>query len=76
MAETILIMTTLEKEEIKEVIREIIREDKTFFRSLLRELVEEPVQDQTGPEPDRAEKIDAIIRRDFERYKAVFKALA
>lgn len=69
-------MTTLEKEEMKEMIREIIREDKTFFRSLLHELVDESVKGQTGPEPDRAEKVDAIIRRDFERYKAVFKALA
>ncbi|MBC8153384.1 MAG: hypothetical protein H7Z72_10770 [Bacteroidetes bacterium] len=69
-------MTALEKEEMKELIRKIIREDKTFFRSLLHELVDEPVEGQTGREPDRAEKIDAIIRRDFERYKAVFKALA
>lgn len=71
-------MTTLEKEELKAVIREIIREDKVFLKDILRELVEEPIQEQPKDETssDRAEKVDAIIRRDFERYKHVFKALA
>ncbi len=81
-------MNTLERAEIKEVIREIMREDKVFFKTILREIAEEPVQDvkpvETGPDrtnpdganPGRAEKIDEIIHRDFERYHNVFKALA
>jgi endonuclease III len=76
--QTIVAMTALEKNELKEAIREIIREDKHFIKDILRELIEEPTQEQpqTTRLLDRAEKVDAIIRRDFERYKHVFKALA
>ncbi len=73
-------MSTLEKKEIKEAIREIMQEDKVFFKTLLREIIEEPAQEaksaETEPVPGRAERIDATIYRDFERYKNVFKALA
>ncbi len=65
-------MTTQEKEEVKQVLREVIREGKTFFKEILREILDESV----AIEPDRQAKVDAIIRRDFERYKNVFKALA
>ena len=71
-------MTTLEKNEIKQVIREVVREDKTFFKELLQELLTETIHQEksTEQEPNRAERFDAIIKRDFERYKNVFKALA
>lgn len=71
-------MTTLEKEEIKSVIREVVREDKTFFKELLKELLAETLTHESVPEPElsRAERFDAIIKKDFERYKNVFKALA
>lgn len=71
-------MTTLEKDEIKQVIREVVREDKSFFKELLQEVLAETVEQEKTTEHDqsRAERIDAIIRKDFERYKNVFKALA
>lgn len=74
----IVTLTALEKEELKEAIREIIREDKHFIKDILRELIEEPAQEQPQirTSSDRAEKVNAIIRRDFEPYKHVFKALA
>lgn len=71
-------MTMLEKNEIKAAIREIMQEDKMFFKDLLQEIIGEPTQGQepTNAEASRAERVDAIIRKDFERYKNVFKALA
>lgn len=71
-------MTTLEKNDLKEAIREIVKEDKIFFRELLQELLAETIHQKKLPEQEenRAERFDAIIKRDFERYKNVFKALA
>lgn len=65
-------MITLGKEDIKQALREVIQEDRVFVKTILKELPEEAV----AIEPDRQAKVDAIIRRDFERYKKVFKALA
>ncbi|MBD2757613.1 hypothetical protein [Spirosoma validum] len=66
-------MTTLEKETIKQALRELIHEDKDLFKAMLREILEE---DSKPSVSDRQAKVDAIIQRDFERYKNVFKALA
>jgi tripartite-type tricarboxylate transporter receptor subunit TctC len=71
-------MTAIEKAEVKGVVRELIREDRAFFKELLQELLAENLSQESIPEPasNRAEQFDAIIKKDFERYKNVFKALA
>ncbi len=66
-------MTSLEKEAVKQVIRELLQEDKTLLKAIVKEVIEDELK---GAEPDRKAKIEAIIRRDFERYHDVFKALA
>ena len=66
-------MTTLEKDDIKQALRELIQEDKDLFKAMLREILEEEAKYSAS---DRQVKVDAIIQRDFERYKNVFKALA
>lgn len=66
-------MTSLEKDTVKQALREVLREDKEFFKTILREILEEETRTSDS---ERQVKVDAIIRRDFERYKNVFKALA
>lgn len=71
-------MTAIEKNDLKEAIREVIREDKMFLKELIQEVLTTSVVQEKAPgqESSQAEQFDAIIKKDFERYKNVFKALA
>lgn len=65
-------MTAPEKEEVKSIIREMMQDNKEFFKDIIREIL----QEEDAQDIDRKAKVEAIVKRDFERYKNVFKALA
>ncbi len=71
-------MTTQEKDELKSITRAVLAEDKAFLRGMGLECSRQlDSSNALSPaEPSRAERVDAIIRRDFERYHQVFNVLA
>jgi hypothetical protein len=71
-------MTAIEKEEVKKLLLKVRQEDAVFFNEVIQEVLNEDVSKE-GPsqqEMSRSERVDAILKRDFERYQEVFKALA
>lgn len=68
-------MTTLNKEQLKQTLREIMSEDKAFLKELMADFLEVETQEEQN-NAERQAKIDAIIKKDFQRYHNVFKGLA
>lgn len=68
-------MTTFNKEQLKQALKEIMSEDKAFFKELMTDFLEKETQEEKN-NPERQEKIDTIIKKDFQRYHNVFKGLA
>lgn len=69
-------MTVLEKKQIKEVLWELMIENKDFFKEIIKEVILEKIAEVEQDEETRNQKIEAIIKKDFQRYKKVFEALA
>ncbi|MCU0444038.1 MAG: hypothetical protein MUE85_03910 [Microscillaceae bacterium] len=69
-------MTVLEKKQLKEVIWELMQENKPFFKEIVKEVILEKIGEVEQSEETRNQKIEAIIKKDFQRYKKVFEALA
>jgi formiminotetrahydrofolate cyclodeaminase len=69
-------MTVIEKQQIKEVLLELITENKHFFKEIVKEIILEKINEIEQEEETRNQKIEAIIKKDFQRYKKVFEALA
>lgn len=68
-------MTTLEKRQ--RIIQKIEKMPEELLDDLekLIEIIEIEIKN-TDQEEDRMKRIEAIIKKDFQRYKKVFEALA
>ena len=64
-------MTLEEKEKIKNLVLEVMEKDENFLNEIISEIVSEKLE-----EKEREEKIKAIVKRDFVRFKKTFKALS
>ncbi len=73
----IMTATTLaERENLKAALRELVQEEPDF----LLELLEKAAIDKHGmssiQKAERRKRIEALVKEDFEKYAAVFNALA
>jgi hypothetical protein len=62
--------TVLDKNVVKQALRELIQEEPELFKKMLMEAVVEEVK--TSQDSD----FEELIRKNFNRYEATFKALA
>lgn len=62
--------TVLDKNVVKQALRELIQEEPELFKKMLMETVVEEVK--TSQDSD----FEELIRKNFNRYEATFKALA
>jgi hypothetical protein len=69
-------MTVLEKKHIKDILWELMQENKPFFKEIVKEVILEKIAEVEQSDESRTQRIEAIIKKDFQRYKKVFEALA
>ncbi len=62
--------TVLDKNVVKQALRELIQEEPELFKKMLMETVVEEVKNSQDAD------FEALIRKNFSRYEATFKALA
>ena len=62
--------TVLDKNVVKQALRELIQEEPELFKKMMMEAVVEEVK--TSQDSD----FEELIRKNFNRYEATFKALA
>ncbi len=67
--------TTRDRALIKNMVKEVLKEDKSLLKDAIRELMAEE-QSADSPEEKRRKEVRASIREDFDKYDAVFRALA
>lgn len=69
--------TVLDKNVVKEALRDLIREEPAIFKSIIREVLTEdgPGQDEESIKA-RRQRLEEIVKEDFDEYGEVFKALA
>ncbi|TAE39463.1 MAG: hypothetical protein EAZ70_05380 [Runella slithyformis] len=60
----------LDKNVVKQALRELIQEEPELFKKMLIETVVEEVK--TSQDAD----FEVLVRKNFNRYEATFKALA
>ena len=66
----------MKKSELKILLKEILREDKNLFKEVVQEILEEDKLNTSEEKNSRREKLEAMIKEDFDKYDYVFKALA
>jgi len=63
----------IDKTALKKVIKEILLEDKDIIKDVIKEIInEKPLE----TEEERLKRMEELINKDFDKYDAVFKALA
>jgi len=64
-----------DKALIKSIVKEILTEDKSLLKDAIRELMAEE-QSVEAQQAERREEVKAHMDKIFDKYDAVFKALA
>lgn len=67
---------TVDREMLKSVIKEIFTEKPEILKSALIEFLNEKIEEFENLDIEHKRKIEEIVKKDFERYANVFKALA
>ena len=62
--------TVLDKSVVKQALRELIQEEPELFEKILIKSAGEEAENLQNPD------FEALIRKNFDRYEATFKALA
>ncbi len=60
--------TILDKEIVKKALKELMVEDLGFFKQILKEVVSDTMDDDA--------EFENLIKKNFKKYDATFKALA
>jgi hypothetical protein len=66
----------IDRAVLKATIREILIEDSDVFRAVIREVLAETEIPSIQAKTERQQKIERLIKSDFDKYDEVFKALA
>ena len=66
----------IDRAVLKATIREILIEDSDVFRAVIREVLAETEIPTIQAKTERQQKIERLIKSDFDKYDEVFKALA
>ena len=65
----------IDKEVIKDAINEMVESNPQIFKEAIDKVLDKKQQNITTPDVEM-EEVDRIIDKHFEKYDAVFKALA
>lgn len=69
-------MNQIDRNTLKEVVKEILVEDAKLFRDLIKEILIENQVIISDEQAERRERLEAMIKEDFDKYDSVFKDLA
>lgn len=68
--------TLIERENLKTALRELAQNEPDFILELLETVAKGKAEVDNLQKLDRRKRIEALVHKDFEKYAAVFKALA
>jgi hypothetical protein len=66
----------VDRTALKSIIREVLKEDAALFKDVIKEILVENQIIISKEQEQRRERLEKMIREDFEKYEDVFKALA
>ena len=61
---------------LKSVLSELMQERQDLFKEILKEILLENQIIVSPEQASRRERLETLIREDFDKYKEVFKAFA
>ncbi len=68
--------TLADRENLKAALRELVQEEPDFLLELLEKVAKEKAELNNNQKVERKKRIEALVRKDFDKYAEVFKALA